>query len=300
MALEDLVGPDKFLDALVITNPEATDVVEEGDDHIRGEKNVLINSFGAMDEFMSFLADTPIILPDLITGIPDNATPANSILGLVSTGGKVGIGTLVPAEILTLAGDGSVLQIEDAGGTAKVLLGLLAGGESFLSMVDATTNLNTAMRSDAAVSFINAVNAQNFGVGLPAPLAPFHLKRLGVAELAIHEGDVATGNFTSYNDNIQNRGLFGYGSSLFVGFDNSAFGMRVGGGGTFAVSVGNATTRMTIDTSGNMALGPGAGTVSAKGRLDVFGGEVFLDLPTVGTGTSGSLWNNGGIVNVVP
>jgi hypothetical protein len=49
MPLEDLVGPDKYLDALVITNPEGADEKSEGDDHIRGVKNTLINTFGPLD-----------------------------------------------------------------------------------------------------------------------------------------------------------------------------------------------------------------------------------------------------------
>ena len=40
MALEDLTGT-KYVDSLVITNPEGTDVRHEGDDHLRGIKNVI-------------------------------------------------------------------------------------------------------------------------------------------------------------------------------------------------------------------------------------------------------------------
>ena len=41
MALEDLTGSGKYIDDLVSTNPTATDNVHQGDDHIRGIKNVL-------------------------------------------------------------------------------------------------------------------------------------------------------------------------------------------------------------------------------------------------------------------
>lgn len=44
--LEDLTGPSKFLDDLVVSNPDgATDPKSEGDDHVRGIKNVLKNTF---------------------------------------------------------------------------------------------------------------------------------------------------------------------------------------------------------------------------------------------------------------
>lgn len=46
MALEDLTGPSKYISNLVQTNPVgATDFVSQGDDHIRGIKNVLLNTF---------------------------------------------------------------------------------------------------------------------------------------------------------------------------------------------------------------------------------------------------------------
>jgi hypothetical protein len=44
MATEDLTGTDKFVDDLVATNPVATDSVSDGDEHIRGVKNVLKNT----------------------------------------------------------------------------------------------------------------------------------------------------------------------------------------------------------------------------------------------------------------
>ena len=45
MALEDLTGPDKFIDALVNTNPPPADPLDEGNFHLSGIKNVLVNSF---------------------------------------------------------------------------------------------------------------------------------------------------------------------------------------------------------------------------------------------------------------
>ena len=48
MALEDLTGT-KYIDDLVSTNPAAGDNVSEGDDHIRGIKNVLKTTFPNID-----------------------------------------------------------------------------------------------------------------------------------------------------------------------------------------------------------------------------------------------------------
>lgn len=44
MSLEDLTGGDKFIDDLVNTNPASGDPKSEGDDHLRGVKNALLNS----------------------------------------------------------------------------------------------------------------------------------------------------------------------------------------------------------------------------------------------------------------
>jgi hypothetical protein len=49
MALEDLTGPNKFISNLVPTNPPPSDAVEEGSFHLTGIKNVLLNSFPAVN-----------------------------------------------------------------------------------------------------------------------------------------------------------------------------------------------------------------------------------------------------------
>lgn len=50
MSLEDLTGSSKYIDDLVNTNPVgATDPKSQGDDHIRGIKNVLLNTFPSID-----------------------------------------------------------------------------------------------------------------------------------------------------------------------------------------------------------------------------------------------------------
>ncbi len=45
MALEDLTGTSKFINHLVKTNPANVDYLVEADDHLRGIKNVLLNTF---------------------------------------------------------------------------------------------------------------------------------------------------------------------------------------------------------------------------------------------------------------
>jgi hypothetical protein len=64
MALEDLTGDDKFITALVPTNPQGEDDRRQGDDHIQGIKNVLLNSFPAID---APVTATPAQLNDAAT-----------------------------------------------------------------------------------------------------------------------------------------------------------------------------------------------------------------------------------------
>ena len=45
MALEDLTGASKFIDSLVVTNPAGSDSKSTADDHLRGIKNVVKNTF---------------------------------------------------------------------------------------------------------------------------------------------------------------------------------------------------------------------------------------------------------------
>lgn len=63
MALEDLTGPNVFIDALEEANPFGGDEVREGADHTRGVKNVLKNQFPALD---AAVTSTPAQLNGLL------------------------------------------------------------------------------------------------------------------------------------------------------------------------------------------------------------------------------------------
>lgn len=100
MALEDLTGPSKFIDALVAANPGSADDRREGDDHIRGVKNVLKNTFPNInaavtltDEQLNLAmqrsGDTmtgPLILPAGVAGaaptrVPHGVAPTTPVNG---------------------------------------------------------------------------------------------------------------------------------------------------------------------------------------------------------------------------
>lgn len=85
MALENLTGPNVFISNLVRTNPAVDDPVSQGDDHLRGIKNVTLNSFpnitGAVTLTQAQLNEVPTKYAPLdapaFTGIPTAPTAAN-------------------------------------------------------------------------------------------------------------------------------------------------------------------------------------------------------------------------------
>lgn len=78
MALEDLTGPSKFITALVAGNPVSADDRREGDDHIRGVKNVLRNTFPLLDGAVSVSAAS---MSATLTGGPYLALAGGTLNG---------------------------------------------------------------------------------------------------------------------------------------------------------------------------------------------------------------------------
>ena len=88
MALEDLNGPGKYISDLVVTNPAGTDVKSKGDDHLRGIKNTLRNTFpnvegpvNASHEELSYCQGLDGNIQDALDTKPDS-----SILGDIFVG----------------------------------------------------------------------------------------------------------------------------------------------------------------------------------------------------------------------
>ena len=86
MALEDLTGT-KYIDDLVATNPTATDDVAQGDDHIRGLKNVL-----------------KLTLPNVTGAITPTHTELNYVDGVTSDI-QTQLGTKLPLAGGTMTGN---------------------------------------------------------------------------------------------------------------------------------------------------------------------------------------------------
>lgn len=127
MATEDLTGAGKFIDDLVATNPVATDSVSDGDEHIRGVKNVLKNTF-----------------PNVTAAITATAADLNKTSSTFTgaDGSSAGASGLVTAPAATdntkfLKGDGT--WATPSGGGSSTLAGL---SDCTVSSVNPGTDTN--------------------------------------------------------------------------------------------------------------------------------------------------------------
>ena len=110
MALEDLTGT-KYLDDLVETNPAAGDNVSEGDDHIRGIKNVLKLTFPNIDAAVN-ATPTELNYVDGVTSAIQTQLDAK-VSNATHTGDVTG------ATALTIANDAEDIAMLSATGTAS-------------------------------------------------------------------------------------------------------------------------------------------------------------------------------------
>ena len=126
MALEDLTGT-KYLDDLVETNPAAGDNVSEGDDHIRGIKNVLKLTFPNVDAAVN-ATPTELNYVDGVTSAIQTQLDAK-VTNATHTGDVTG------ATALTIAVDAVDIPMLSATGTASSSTYLR--GDNAWSTVDA-------------------------------------------------------------------------------------------------------------------------------------------------------------------
>ena len=135
MALEDLTGT-KYLDDLNSSNPAAGDNVSEGDDHIRGIKNVLKLTFPNIDAAV-------------------NATPTelNYVDGVTSA-----IQTQLDAKVSNATHTGDV--------TGSGALTIAAGAVDIAMMsATGTASSSTFLRGDNAWSTVDALPSQTGHAG---------------------------------------------------------------------------------------------------------------------------------------
>lgn len=152
MSLENLVGPDKFLSALVPANPTGGDDKREGDDHIRGIKNVLLNSFPNVNAAVTATDEELSSVVGKVNRSGDNMTGPLAVNGPLSAPGANGITSRI------LEGGGHGLQLEG-------YIGENVG--SALKVWRASMNVNEAD------TYAFGLNITQVGDGLGYPMARY-------------------------------------------------------------------------------------------------------------------------------
>ena len=162
MALEDLTGT-KYIDDLNSSNPVgATDPKSEGDDHIRGIKNVLLTSFPGIT---GAVTSTHTEL-NILDGVTSTAAELNILDGVTSTAAELNIldgVTATAAELNYSSGVTSAIQTQldshdhaggDGGTITEDAHTAITTGSSYrhaMSGAETTASTTAMVRQDATL-----------------------------------------------------------------------------------------------------------------------------------------------------
>lgn len=186
MSLEDLTG-SKYINSLVVTNPDgATDPKSQGDDHIRGIKNTVKNTFPSITGPVTATQDELNITDGLTrTTAQLNKTYFEGGTDVALADGGTGSSTASGARTnLGL----KALAIKDTVASGDIDNAAVTGAK-----------LASAAVSDAKINKITAYGSQSIGGGaswtIPAGLYTLVLTgNAGVAQLQIYTGSAWVGS----------------------------------------------------------------------------------------------------------
>ena len=165
MALEDLTGT-KYIDDLVATNPAAGDNVSEGDDHIRGIKNVLKTTFpnvtGAVNP-----TDTELNYVDGVTSAIQTQMDTKAPLASPTFTGTVAIPNIANLETAVAANTAKVSNVTHTGDVTGSTALTIAVDAVDIAMLSATgtASSSTYLRGDNAWSTVDALPSQSGHAG---------------------------------------------------------------------------------------------------------------------------------------
>ena len=165
MALEDLTGT-KYLDDLVATNPAAGDNVSEGDDHIRGIKNVLKLTFPNVDAAVN-ATPTELNYVDGVTSAIQTQMDTKAPLASPTFTGTVAIPNVANLETAVVANTAKVTNATHTGDVTGATALTIAAGAVDIAMLSATgtAGSSTFLRGDNAWTAVDALPSQSGHAG---------------------------------------------------------------------------------------------------------------------------------------
>ena len=165
MALEDLTGT-KYLDDLNSSNPAAGDNVSEGDDHIRGIKNVLKLTFPNVDAAVN-ATPTELNYVDGVTSAIQTQMDTKAPLASPTFTGTVAIPNIANLETAVAANTAKVSNVTHTGdvtGSTALTIAVDAVDIAMLSSTG-TASSSTYLRGDNAWSTVDALPSQTGHAG---------------------------------------------------------------------------------------------------------------------------------------
>jgi len=165
MALEDLTGT-KYLDDLVATNPAAGDNVSEGDDHIRGIKNVLKLTFPNVDAAVN-ATPTELNYVDGVTSAIQTQMDTKAPLASPTFTGTVAIPNIANLETAVAANTAKVSNVTHTGDVTGSTALTIAVDAVDIPMLSATgtASSSTYLRGDNSWSTVDALPSQTGHAG---------------------------------------------------------------------------------------------------------------------------------------
>lgn len=209
MALENLVGADKFISNLVPSNPTSGDDKREGDDHLRGVKNVLKNTFPNLNGAvpltpaeMGSVTSKVNKAGDVMTGALQFST--GGVVGAeIKSGGNwlaFGTGAATPTERVRIDADGNVMLGATAPGNAysgRGLLELNGSTDVLFGLRVANTNTGYLHASPTGVN-LYAEGSRNlvFGTGNAERMRVDAIGRVGIGVTPQYPFDIFSDDAT--------------------------------------------------------------------------------------------------------